>query len=197
MEFDFVSYAMGKAAGGGGDGKASVIETWDLTSSFMGKYGRADITPLGGATISPDGVVFDISDPTSGVCLLCPMVAYNMVIEVDFGNMNLGSGAHRRCLMVNEFSGLIYRATGVWGFYNGTAWATDSQITDGGFFSNSKLRIEIDKENYWHIYKDETIVYEPNSVLSVLDAKQFLVGSVALSMDNTTVKGVTVIAGGV
>ena len=114
-------------------------------------------------------------------------------IELDVGDMNLASTSyHKRFVMANEGCGLIYRNSGVWSFYAVDYWAQDSDISDKDYFSNSLLKIIIDSNDYWHIYKNNSLVYEPNRPLVFdLDPVRIL-GSSTFSCDGVRIKGLRI-----
>ena len=105
----------------------------------------------------------------------------DFTIYIDTGNLNISSGTHRRFVMVTSDSGFIYRSTGVWSFY-ASNWY-DSEITDPTYFDNCKLKIYIDSDRKWHVYKDNVLVYEPNTTYPIYElylgmTSNSLVGSI-------------------
>ena len=136
---------------GGGD---SMI-TFDFT-----KYGSRT---LHNVNFSSNGAYFNSS--TAYIILLYnldySLKDVTIYVDVDILQLTQNS-SHQRFLMTTSDSGLIYRSSGVWGFYSNNSWATDSNISDGGFFNNSKIKVYVDNDNKWHIYKNNTLVYEPN-----------------------------------
>lgn len=85
-----------------------------------------------------------------------------MILEIDVGSMSVST--NRRFVTSYENSGLCYR-DGKWGFYNGSWYYSD--ITDGSYFSNSTIKIYVDSQNYWHIYKGDVLVFEPGGPLAI------------------------------
>lgn len=115
-------------------------------------------------TYNSNGAVFP-SSITANAYIRFPCNKNNITIYIDVASMVLASGAHRRFVMIDNSNGLIYRSTGVWSIYNGT-WH-DSQNTDGSFFDNSKVKVYIDTNGYWHIYKNNVLAFEINAVCSL------------------------------
>lgn len=100
--------------------------------------------------------------------LLLEALKNDITIYIDVGTMNLTAAAHRRFIMQNSNNGLIYRNTGKWAVYNG-AWE-ESSLTDGSLFNNSKVKVYIDANGYWHIYKNNTLIWEPSAQMSLVSS---------------------------
>ena len=94
--------------------------------------------------------------------------------------------------MASEESGLIYRNTGVWSFYAINYWADDSDISDKDYFSNSLLKIIIDSNDYWHIYKNNNLVYEPNRPLYFNTNPSRILGAYNTSCNGVRIKGLRI-----
>ena len=144
-------------------------------------------TKLGTRTISnnincsSNGALFDST--TDYIDLSCIKNLNDITIELNIKNMNLTSGSHRRFVMGASDKGFIYRNTGVWAFYNGS-WedASFSDATDGAFFSNCNLKIYIDNNDKWHIYKNNVLIWEPNGAQTLTSPS---IGSTASSQRNS------------
>ena len=175
-------------------GGTAFIDEWDFTGStpLVGVIrGYTANNPSGNVTFDSSGAVFDGTADT----IEFPNVRMNgITVEVDVAAMNLSSGTHRRFIMVTGESGLIYRSTGKWAFFASSSWATDSSITDGAYFDNSTVKVVIDVNGYWHIYKDGTLVYEPDRAISLIGSASTLLrlGSTGSSINNATISGVRV-----
>lgn len=135
------------SGGGGGGGYPDAVTVMDFT-----KYAGV----LRGVTYSAAGAVFAASGSAS---IVIPYFAGGMTLYLDVTSMQLASGDHRRFIMASYANGLIYRSTGKWAFYNGS-WE-ESAITDGDFFDGAKVKVYVDANNKWHIYKDNILVFEP------------------------------------
>lgn len=179
----------------GYDGLSSVIvnvsggstdyEDWDLTQSLVGTI-RGFTATITNVTQDSTGVVFGSSD--RGVITL-PFGFVGMTIEIDVAAMALSGSGHKRFVMGATGAGLIYRDNVRWSFYN-NSWATDSSITDPGFFDGSTVKIIIDLDGYWHIYKDGVLVYEPNVAYKVTALQ---IGSSLYSITNTTISAIRIL----
>lgn len=136
------------SGGGGGGGYPDAVAVMDFT-----KYAGV----FRGVTYSAAGAVF----PASGAAnIIIPYFAGGMTLYLDVALMQLTSGEHRRFIMASPINGLIYRSTGKWAFYNGS-WE-ESDIADGDFFDGANVKVYVDNNNKWHIYKNNVIVFEPS-----------------------------------
>lgn len=135
---------------------------WDESGAGGGEYALLyDFTKIGPATIhgvaySEAGATFD---GASDYIDLGELFRSNFTIYIDVDQMQLPeSTAHQRFVMVSGDSGLIYRNSGYWGFYVGTEWIM-SDITDRSYFNNSTVRIYIDSNKKWHVFKNGVEVF--------------------------------------
>lgn len=159
------------------------LEEWDLTQSSVGLI-RGIGLGLSSVTIGSSGAVFDGTNDA----IRLPTAWNGMTFEVDVASMNLSDGAHRRFIMSTSQNGLIYRMTGVWAFYYGN-WV-DSSETDGSFFDGSTVKVHVDENGYWHIYKDGTLWWEPNIRL---DVSEMNIGSTnGNSINNAVISGIRI-----
>ena len=140
-------------------GGSGYIEEWDLTDSLTGQERNWPLT-TGGVVIGNDGAVFD----STGDYLRFPFPLKGITIELDIKSMSLQSGDHRRFVMGDISNGFIYKSNGKWAFYS-NSW-TESNETDGSFFDNCTMKINIDMNGYWHIYKDDVLWWEPSLTLT-------------------------------
>lgn len=196
MSFDPVSYAMGKDAGGGGGGGGGTLsEEWDFTSAtpLVGKK-LGLVLSARNMSYSQDGAVFDsttdylafgkIGNLSAADLFHDYSVSYSSItIEVKVKSMALESGYHRRFIMGNSSNGLIYRQTGVWAFYS-VGWE-DFDETDGSFFNGSIVKVVIDREKKWHIYKDNVLLWEPSRTCDITSG---YIGSDSQSINNAVIE---------
>jgi len=140
-------------SGGGGGGYPDAVAVMDFTK-YTGVFR--------GVTYNSSGATF----PASGSAnTIIPYFAGGMTLYLDVASMQLASGDHRRFIMANTDRGFIYRSTGKWSFYNGS-WE-DSSITDGAFFDGAKVKVYVDANNKWHIYKDNILAFEPTGAQEI------------------------------
>lgn len=160
---DFAT-ALVNVQGGGGQ---TVLCSIDF-SKAVGSY------TVNGVDISSAGAVF--TGNTSFFML--PFTRNGMTVEIDFGAITPSSGTNNRRLLNprGTSNGFIYHyQTGFWSLYNGS-WH-DSSITGMDAFANSTLKVEIDSNGYWHVYKNGTLLYDSNAALSVNGNVSLQIGS--------------------
>ena len=151
---------------------------WDTSGAGGGEYALLyDFTKIApgtihGVTYSEAGATFNNS---SGYIGLGDLFTSNFTIYVDIGNMQLPSAfSHQRFIMTTGDSGLIYRSNDLWGFYVGSDWIM-SDISDPKYFNNSTLRIYIDSNKKWHVYKNGTEIFTSLNV--TIDGTKLSIGS--------------------
>lgn len=142
---------------------------WDEAGSGGGEYLLAyDYTKFGSRTIR--GVVYSENGAllnADGSEIILPVTFNNISLFVDVEKLQLTSDNNKRFIMGEYNQGLIYRNTGVWGFYGGTSSWEMSELTDGNLFDGSVVKVYIDGDNKWHIYKDGVLIFEPNNALPI------------------------------
>lgn len=203
-----ISDAMSGGGGGGSDlpphsasdaGKVLTVDEngnleWDTRGSGGGDtFLSLDFTKYGnrtfnGVQISENGALFTGTNNYIQVASY-PSALKNFTLYLDIGAFPLqgDSSLHRRFIAVGESTGLIYRyQSNKWAFYT-TDWE-DSSIEDPAFFSNSKLKIYVDQNDKWHIYKDNVLIFEPTRSLRVIDS--FTIGSDSQSINAGLFKSV-------
>lgn len=169
-------------SGGGG---SNVLCDIDLT-----KISSAET--LGNVYIDSQGAHFDGTNDY----LSLPFARSGVTVEIDVATMALTSGSHRRFIMsgYSGDNGFIYRSSGVWAFYNGS-WeeATFDGCHDGDFFANSVVKVIVDTNNLWHIYKNGVLVFEPSGAQRFdSNEKMFKIGATSYSINNALITGVRV-----
>ena len=151
-------------AGGGGKWDKCLAD-WDFTKSLTDSVNGLTATLGGNASRESAGV--SIPDMSSYVTFPIETKAVCRRYEIDLGAMSYfgSAGVNHRLFMFSAGGGIVYRTSGYWSFYNKAAsgrWATDSTIADFDYFANSTIKISIDKDMYFHMYKGDTLVYEPS-----------------------------------
>ena len=128
---------------------------------------------------------------TGAAYFYVPFIGGGRTIEIDVASSAMATGANHRFVMRNTTDGFgWHNANGKWGFYSNSAWATDTTITDVNYFNNSTVKIFIDSSNYWHIYKDGTLIYEPNRAGAPVAS--WIIGSTGTSVNGMTITGLRV-----
>lgn len=164
-----------------GGGPPLKILDFDFTQSLVDRVYGYEPT-VSGATLTQDGILF--SSASDYLKLNKKYSSNGFIYEFDVVEIVKKTGNnHGRFLMSAENKGFIWRSTGVWSFYGdyGSSstgkWASDSNITDPTFFDDSTIKIIVDDSGYWHIYKDDVLVYEPNQRGLFSDNSIFSIGS--------------------
>ena len=166
-----------------GEASGGPIEAWDFTSAtpLVGTIRGIALTD-NNMTYNTSGAVFN-SDIDSLVLGAIPSGGF--AFEVDVAAMNLPSvNSNQRFILGKSTEGLIYRSSHKWGFYGNGDWATDTTETAGDFFDGSTVRVEVDSNLYWHIYKDGVLWYEPNRPQPLGSVR---LGSGSYSIQNATI----------
>lgn len=181
---------------GGSSNRFSAYD-WDFRESLIDSISGAEVE-LHAVTRDENGLLFNYTNSYVTIpSYIKPILVARLKpfeIEVDIGDMNLNfNSSNIRFIMADFEKGFIYRSSGVWGLYNGS-WAENSSITDKDYFSNSILRIIIDSNNYWHIYKNNDLVYEPNRYLDFDKNQNSIFGSSsgASSSNKVCIKGLRI-----
>lgn len=177
-------------------GGAVKVANWDLAVSNTDTINSLNITVTYADKIAGVGYQFS----RDGAVIELPKTLKNSgsTYVLDIGAMTLYDGSvHNRLFMNPGNSGFIYRNNGKWSFYNGSGWATDSNITAFDYFANSKMGIYVDIKSQWYVYKNGVLVYTPNNKYYFQDNTQTLsVGSVDGKSARTFVlKGIEVYSG--
>lgn len=160
----------------------SDVEYWDLSDSFIGTLRGIPSAAYNNVAIESTGANF----PAYGA-IRFDIGWDGMTIEIETGNFQQTSGSHRRFVMIggaNSGVGFIYRSSGKWAFYTeGYGW-TETSETDGSFFDNCLVKIHIDSDRHWHIYKDGVLFWEPLQALSA-NYSYLVIGSTSGSITGT------------
>lgn len=171
----------------GESGGVGAVEAWDFRAEnptpLIGLKRATKLTNYS-VTFDAAGAVFDAA---SDYLLLGSLPVARYAIEVDVASMTLPilSSNHQRFIMADEDEGFIYRyTTHQWEFYGSSGWATSSGEGDPSFFNGATIRCEIDENNYWHIYRNGVLFYEPNVSSSL---RSFRIGSNGNSIRSGTI----------
>ena len=172
---------------GGGD----TLAEWDFKTSLTDSINNLTATLYNGASRDSSGVT--LASATDYMKLPNTVKANGRTYEVKVGSMTFDNVADdHRFFMSDSSSGFVYRSTGVWGFQY-TGYATDSGITAYDYFANSTVKVVVDMKGFWHIYKDDVLVYEPNMNLNMYTGSNGLwLGSSAKSCTGVVFEGVKV-----
>lgn len=172
---------------GGGGSDFLVAAYWDFTTSLVDKINGVTATLYGSPTRDSDGI--HITSGSQAVEFPGYLFMPGFIYEIKFGDMSkqFTSDYHGRLMNIfpwnspesslNETNtGLIFHKQtqkfGVWDAVN--LWQ-DSTVSDADYFSNSTVKIVVDIDGSWKIYKDDVLVFEPAAALP-LQAKYFAIG---------------------
>ena len=130
-------------------GSAGVLN-FDFTKSFTDTV-KGYTASTSNVNITDNGATFQ---GTTGIIQI-PSYAPLLTYEIEVGKLIRGSN-HTRFLMYTYNSGFIYRNTGYWTFYRGT-WDNVS-ISDFNYFNNSTVKLVVQSNYVWQIYKNDVLV---------------------------------------
>lgn len=114
---------------------------------------NVDYAPASGAHFKQANSVYTIANLGSN-----NLKNISIFIDIGLTDMPTTHSTHRRFVIGGTETGFIYRSNGTWAIYAGS-WV-DSQITDSHYFDNSTLKIYIDDDLKWHVYKGDTLIVE-------------------------------------
>ena len=148
------------------------------------KYGERTVM---GVNFSSVGAEF-----TTDKAMIDTGVTFNdITVYIDVDSLNFTEGGNKRLLMATVSSGFVYRSTGYWGLYSNNWYM--SEISDPAFFDNSKIKIYIDSNGLWHIYRNNVLVFEPNATLN--NNRMTIGSNDGNSINGTILTGVRIYAG--
>lgn len=183
--------------------RSVLLQSYDFTQGLTDSVGGNVATLSGAATQDSSGV--HLSSASSYVTMPDLIKADgDVTIEFDMGDMTKGfSGVHGRLIMWDSTSGLIYRNSGSWQVYNGSAWETTTDsVTDANYYSNKTIKLRVGAKKSASVPKsDMEIIVDGASVWSKTEyyrtdtAKTIYLGSSATAFYNCTIKAVRVYEG--
>ena len=160
---------------GGGDAFLS----YDFT-----KYGERTVS---GVSFSSSGALFT----TANANINTAITSNDITVYIDVDALNIVAGTNKRLLMASDATGLIYRSTGYWGVYASNNWMMTDE-SDATIFDGSKIKVYIDENNYWHIYKNNELFFEPNAAVPITS---LVIGSTTTSINGAILTGVRIYDG--
>lgn len=163
-----------KGAGGG-----DTFLIYDFT-----KWGNRDIYDV---LFSENGAV--VKTRNGRIRIYDGLTAFNnFTLYIDTGDLHIDSayGNHQRFVMGSTTNGLIYEKTNhVWGIWNGNSWEY-SEISDADFFDNCTIKVYVDTNNVWHIYKNGVLAIEGVTGFS---SSTFIIGASEYSIKDAVFYG--------
>ena len=165
---------------------------WDFTKSLTSINNGTDVV-LSGATRTASGIV--LSGSYDYIRLPSSLIKPNYTFEITIDSLSVQSPSNNnRLFMFHTDSGLVWRgATGKWGVWDSSNNWQESNITDKNYFDDCVLKIVIDGDYKWHIYKDDTLVFEPpNAITSYYTTSELLtIGANGNGCYNVTISALT------
>lgn len=119
------------------------------------------VTPLTASiTQGASGAVFDTQ--RSYIRMRPRYSANTYTYEIDVGTLNISTSTHNRFIMGDDTHGLIYRSTGKWAFYSTSQGWEETSVTSKTYFNGTTVKVYIDQNGKWHIYRNGTLWWEPS-----------------------------------
>ena len=142
----------------------TLIRNWDLTESLTDSV-NSKTASLAVGTQDSSGV--HISAANARIVFPNFITAgTDVTIECDLTSFSRQGSEHGRFMMLDATHGFIYRRTGVWALYLGTAW-TDSSVSDTTFFNGKtvvgKIKWSGSSSFTFSIYCDDVLIVEASS----------------------------------
>ena len=138
--------------------------------------------------ISSGGAVFSRNDNY----ITLPFARSGGVIEVDVVSTSMSNATNNRFITIDDTNKSLcfHKDTGRWSVYSGSAWY-DTEISDKQYFDGSTVKIVIDANNKWHVYKNNVIVWEPNAAIAISNGI-WTIGSSSNAIDGAVISGIRV-----
>ena len=170
---------------------------FDFTQSMTDTV-RGVTALTSGITRDASGAAF--SGATSYIRLRPRYSANTYTYEIDVASVGVNTNnSHSRFIMGNDSCGLIYRYTGKWAFYSNNGGWQDTSVTSKTYFNGTTIKVYVDQNGKWHIYRNGTLWFEPNGAQTLdtgntNNASYFMIGSGAGNgvTTGTTITGLRV-----
>ena len=178
------------SSGGGGGASYNGLE-WDFTKARLDVNSLENVS-LSNVNISANGLVFDANDCYAEFDKT--LLAKGMTYEIDIASMSINDITVHNCLFryqnvgSNQNAGLIYRyQTQTWSVWDSTNGWQDSTLTNKDYFNNCTLKVVIESDGKWKIYKDDTLVFSPPLAMVFEGTDSFGIGSPNASANDMTI----------
>lgn len=135
------------------------IANWDFTQSLIDSVNGLEATLTSGASRDSNGVT--ISGASGRIVLPKGVQGFMRTFEIEVGDITSATGSV--FLITSGGDGIGYK-DGSWRLYSGS-WDTATNVTDLDAFANGVIKIYIDENGYWHIYKDDVLLWDSNKTL--------------------------------
>ena len=177
------------------EGDTDLLEAYDFTRSLNGIYhGVAPYDQV--INRSASGLIFEANGDY--ISFPAPLAFNGSTIEIDVAAMDLSYDTYKDFVTTSHSRyGLRFESAnggGMWKLRRNNADAESLGITAGDYFANSTVKIIIDVDGYWHIYRNDVLVFESTIAVPVTRvAPAIIIGNINQSIDYTIIG--TVITG--
>lgn len=160
---------------------------FDFTKNMIDK--NHFVCPISSTKNINNGLTFNVA--TDYFELNKYLYGVNMAYEIDIDSLNIQDVTRQnvlfRFISDNLNGGFAYHyQTLKWAVWDRTNGWQDSDIADKDYFDNSTIKIIIDNLGKWHIYKDDTLIFEPTNALESTTTG-FGLGSPTAAITNITI----------
>jgi hypothetical protein len=165
-----ISSIFGKVSGGWLAFNMFIEYVWDFTKS-LNAINNGTIISLSGATRSASGISF--SGAAHYASIPVNLLQNGYTYEIEIASLAISNqSVNNRVFMFTDSNthnaGVVWHGqTGKWGVWDSVNTWQDSNITDKDYFNDSVLKIVIDDNGYWHIYKDDVLIFEPANAITL------------------------------
>lgn len=140
-------------------GGSAPIADWDFTQSLIDSVNGLEATLTSGASRDSNGVT--ISGSGGRIVLPKGVQGFMRTFEIEVGDITSATGSV--FFITSGGDGIGYK-DGSWRLYSGS-WDTATNVTDLDAFANGVIKVYIDENGYWHIYKDDVLLWDSNKTL--------------------------------
>lgn len=163
---------------------------WDFTRSLNAVNNGTAITLDGGASRSASGISFSEADNKADIPPQLLQKGYTYEITIASLSITTTSSNNRVFMFTttNAYNAGFYwqGSSGKWVVWDNVNSTQRSEISDAAYFNNSVLKIVIDNDGKWHIYKNDTLIFEPPLALP-LQNTAFALGASSNACNNMTI----------
>lgn len=160
--------------------KKDFVEKWDFTTgSLVGENGTA--VTLGGSASVAENTGVSFTTGADRIYMPTQMLKAGRKIDIEFGTMERSNNSSGVVMAwstssSSDIMNIQYRSNmGKWIIEYPSV--ESSNISDAQYFSNSKMSIVIDADSKIHIYRDDTAVWNPTTVLTFSGLNFWTIGA--------------------
>ena len=186
----------------------NIIADWDFKNSLVDNVNGFTAILRNSSTRDSSGI--HITDSDQGIEIPSELYTLDTIYEIRFGTMSkqFDDSVHGRIITylpwinqeqteITDTGFIFHKQTQKWGVWDKTNSWRDTDISDVDYFSNSILKIKVDVNGLWHIYKNNVLIFEPQYAMP-LGAKLFALGGLTIngigdqSFYNMTIEGLKI-----